>query len=534
MINTLDQLTCTGCGTCSKSCGLDVFRLDTNQPELSPCMAACPAGTDIRGYHARLQLGDVEGALALLLTSNPFPAVTGRVCFHPCETQCARRHVDIAVSINAVEQFLGDVSARRLPTRAERRHLAKVAVVGAGPAGLAAAWFLGNMGYPVTVFEAESEAGGMLRYAIPAYRLPTEVVRNQTSRLRALGVDFCFNTRIGAGQDLGLLELRQRGFRSVILATGTGLSRKIPVPGADKPGMFWGLEFLRATRLGEAPSLSGHVAVIGGGDVAVDAAICAKKLGADRVTMISLESEGALPAYPHNLEDAEREGVAFMPGWGPLRVEGEGTAYELVVRPCVRVLDDNGAFNPLFGEGERRVAVSHVIFAVGQRAEPNLFDQDVDCLPGGLVKTHALTGATSCQAVFAAGDLATGPASVVRAIAGGREAAISVDRYLRGMILTGERAFPKPLVPEDRLPGKDIAPLPRNDRRTGTAGGFAELRQGLPLDEAFAESLRCMTCGSKAVVSYRDDCMTCYTCELVCPVGAIDVHPFKETLPRTL
>lgn len=538
MINTIDQQKCTGCGTCSKSCGLDVFRLDTNQPERSPCMVSCPAGTDIRGYQFLLQTGDTCGALRVLQQTNPFPAITGRVCFHPCETACARKHVDTAVNINGIEQFLGDEDLRRgLDEVPVLRHVAKIAVVGAGPAGLSAAWYLASMGYEVSVYEAMPEGGGMLRYAIPAYRLPAEVVRGQVNRLREMGVRFYFNTTIGAGKDITVSELRRRGYRVVILAAGTSQSKKIEIDGITLRGVRWGLEFLRDVRMDEVGPLSGTVVVVGGGDVAVDAAISARRLGAAKVVVVSLESEDALPAYPHNIEDACREGVEFLCGFGPVRVEGGSDTSGvsgLTVRPCLRVFDESGAFAPTFGEGTRVVEATSIIFAIGQAPEKHLFDAEVLTSAAGYVQTDKRTGATDNMAVFAAGDLATGPASVVQAIAGGRESAVSADRYLRGVVILGERVKERSILAEDKLPRDNIPNFPRQGRALRHADGFAELRLGFRLDEALAESVRCMTCGSKSYIAHNDDCMTCYTCELVCPANAIDVHPFKETLPRTL
>ena len=212
MINVIDQDKCIGCGTCFKSCSLDVFRLDTDQSKVSPCMAACPAGTDIRGYNALVQQGKLEEAAQKLRQANPFPGITGRICFHPCEKECARNAVDGAVNINAVEQFLGDLD---LPEEQPAvRHTAKVAVVGSGPAGLSCACFMARMGYPVTVFEAAPRPGGMLRYGIPAYRLPDAVVEAHVARLEALGVSFRCNTRIGKGGDLTLGDLRRRGYKA--------------------------------------------------------------------------------------------------------------------------------------------------------------------------------------------------------------------------------------------------------------------------------------------------------------------------------
>ena len=230
MINVIDQDKCIGCGTCFKSCSLDVFRLDTDQSKVSPCMAACPAGTDIRGYNALVQQGKLEEAAQKLRQANPFPGITGRICFHPCEKECARNAVDGAVNINAVEQFLGDLD---LPEEQPAvRHTAKVAVVGSGPAGLSCACFMARMGYPVTVFEAAPRPGGMLRYGIPAYRLPDAVVEAHVARLEALGVSFRCNTRIGKGGDLTLGDLRRRGYKAFLLAPGTSLSRRIAIEGA--------------------------------------------------------------------------------------------------------------------------------------------------------------------------------------------------------------------------------------------------------------------------------------------------------------
>ncbi len=536
MINSIDHDKCIGCGTCTKSCGLDVFRLDTDQYETSPCMGACPAGTDIRGYQALLQCGDIRGALKKLKQSNPFPAITGRVCFHPCETQCARRHVDESVNINGIEQFLGDHDLEAEVEKPARLHLARIAVIGAGPAGLSAAWFLTVMGYAVTVYEAMPEAGGMLRYGIPAYRLPSSIVHRQTEKLMKMGVKFYFNTKIGKSKDISIKELRARGYRAVILATGTSCSKKIDLPGSSLSGIFWGLDFLRSVRCNNAPTFSGTVIVVGGGDVAVDAAISARRLGAEHVIMASLEKENQLPAYPHNVADAVREGIEFRTGVGPVRVEeNDGAVSGLLVRKCLNVFDENGKFSPTFDDDSLElISASAVIFAIGQTPEKGLFDEDADMMPNGYARADQLTGETSKMAIFAAGDIATGPASVIRAIAGGREAAISADHYLRGMVILGERNVKRPQVPDDRLPCEGIPHLPRHNRHEKPAAEFEESRQGLRLDEALAESLRCMTCGSKSYITYNDDCMTCYTCELVCPAHAINVHPFKETLPRTL
>lgn len=544
VINSIDVSKCTGCGTCSKTCALDVFRIDTDRDNLSPCMAACPAGTDIRGCNALMQQGDIAGAARKLREKNPFPALTGRVCPHVCETECQRSKVDGAVNINAVEQFLGDYDLYDAPERPAIRHLARVAVAGSGPAGLACAWFLADAGYPVTVFEALPEPGGMLRYGIPAYRLPTAVVEAQIARLRALGVNMVCNTRVGEG-GVGLEELRARGFRAVCLAPGAQLSRRADVPGEDGPGVFHGVEFLRAVRADRrdgAPVLPGFpvggtVVVVGGGDVAMDAALSARRLGAARVNVICLEDEASMPAFAHNVADARAEGVSVDAGWGVVEVrrrdgQGDGRVVGLTVKRCLTVWDENHAFRPGFDEADSKdVPADAVIFAIGQASDLTPFP-DLDKASPTRLRVDPVTFGTSLWNVFAAGDAVTGPASVIKAIVGGREAAVSITRLLQGAHLHSGREETRRVA--ELLPGQGVLPAPRHERRAVETGGFEEKRRGLDTLDALGESARCMTCGARARVAFRDDCMTCFFCELRCPGQAIDVHPFKERLPYTI
>ena len=535
MINTIDPAACTGCGTCTKTCPLDVFRLDTRQKEISPCMAACPAGVGIRHNNYLIQQGRVDEAVENFKRANPFPAITGRVCFHPCESRCARAKVDAAVNINGLEQYLGDVSNGWEDSPFVLRHLEKVAVVGSGPAGLSCAYYLASRGYRVTVFEAMPEAGGMLRYGIPAYRLPDEVVLAQVKRLEKMGVQFFYNTRIGAHADISMAELKKRGFKAVLLAPGTTASRKIDIEGVHLPGVHWGLEFLRSIRAGEARPLKGCVVVIGGGDVAVDAAISARHLGAEEVHMVCLEDAQHMPAYPHNQADAREEGIQIHCGFGPSRILGVEDVTGMEFIRCRSVTDAEGHFAPSFDESDTlKLEADAIIFAIGQMTELEGFTSTVP-VERGRFKADPVTFATPVWGVFAAGDAVTGPASVVQAIAGGREAAESIDRMLIGADMAARRGVKASEVSEDRLPGKNIPQLPRNERRRQISDmPFGERKEGLELEAVFSESLRCMTCGSKSVVTYTDDCMTCFNCELHCPSDAIYVHPFKERFARTL
>lgn len=538
VISHIDPSRCTGCGLCFKTCSLDVFRLDTQQPTRSPCMAACPAGTDIRAYNHLLQQGRHLEALAVLKRAMPFPAITGRVCFHPCESECTRTRMDAGVNINGLEQWLGDLDLTLDPEAAAVRRSGAVAVVGSGPAGLSAAWFLALEGYPVTVFEALPEPGGMLRYGIPAYRLPDAVMAAQARLLEKIGVRFRCNTRIGDGADLNLDDLAGQGFRAVLLAPGLSLGKRLPLEGSDRPGVLTGVEFLRALRDAGAPSpaVAGQrVVVIGGGNVAIDAAISARRLGAAQVDLYCLEDEARMPAFAHNIADARAEGVGLHPGCGPQRIlaDDEGRVTGVAFAPCLRLLDDTGAWNPLF-DAERPLTAraESVILAIGQTGDFTPFRRHVELRGAGRILADPDSLVTARPTVFAAGDAVSGPASVIEAITGGRRAARAIMRLLQGRAQPAAPEAELPVatdMPVDRLPS-----LPRQERSVGGASGFDETRQGFDPVQAQAESMRCLTCGSKARIAYDDDCMTCFHCELRCPAEAIDVHPFKERLPYTL
>ena len=536
MIKSIDTNACTGCGACTKNCPLDVFRLNTDRQELSPCMNACPAGVDIRTTHYLIQQGRLAEAVENYRRRQPFPAITGRVCFHPCEGACARRVVDEAVNINGVERFLGDYALEIPVTVPPVRHITKVAVVGSGPAGLSCAYFLNQMGYPVTVFEAMPKVGGMLRYGIPAYRLPDELLDAHIHALEESGISFRCSTSIGEGGDLTLDDLQKTGFRAVMLAPGAGKARHLDIPGIDSDKVLWGLDFLRAVRCGETLPAVGRVIVVGGGDVAVDAAITAKRLGSEKVTIISLEDREHLPAYPHNQQDAVRQSIEFLCGWSSDAVTANGNGVSVVFRRCLSVTDAEGRFSPVFGDETMTLEADRLIFAIGQYSDLAPFENVIETSRERIV-TDAVTGASSVWGVFAAGDAATGPASVAAAIGGGRECADSIDRMLKGADLTGERDKPRPVLPEKTLPGKGVRKEIRHNviqPDTDPVAPFAESSRGLDMEAGFAEALRCMTCGSTARIAYADDCMTCFNCEINCPSEAIYVHPFKERFARTL
>ncbi len=497
-------------------------------------MAACPAGTDIRTYNHLLQQNRLEEALEVLKRGTPFPALTGRVCFHPCESQCTRASMDESVNINALEQFLGDLDLQELPESPAVRHLSRAAVVGSGPAGLAAAWYLALEGWPVTVFEALPRPGGMLRYGIPAYRLPDDVIDAHIRKLEALGVEFRCNVRIGEGKDLSLADLRDLGFRAALLAPGLSVGKTLPLEGMNLNGVFTGVEFLRSLRSGDIPPAGRRVCVVGGGNVAIDAAISAKMLGAEEVFMCCLEDREHMPAFEHNIKDALERGVVLHPSLGPARIEGvDGHVCAATFKACLTLFDEQGRFAPTFDESKTvRLEADQVIFAIGQTGDFADIASGVD-MRGPRILVSGSSMRTSRENVFAAGDAVSGPASVIQAIVGGRDAARAMARALNGLLVEDEAPVERPTakaMPIDKLPH-----LPRNERRTNPEGGlFDEAVAGFDQLDAQAEAMRCLTCGSKASIRYGDDCMTCFSCELHCPADAIDVHPFKERLPYTL
>ena len=395
-----------------------------------PCTGYCPAHIDIPAYLGLIREGDWEGAARLVMERNPMPAVTGRVCPHFCETDCNRCELDEAVSTRAVERYLGDrvledVSAFfKAPDVLTNKN---VAVVGSGPAGLAAGYFLRKAGHGVTVFDAMREAGGMLTYSIPAYRLPKAVVRKQIEALQHMGVEFV----LGAAIETDSLISLNRSFDSTFLATGAWHDKSIGIEGAEY--LKSGLEFLIGLQtVRRAPGE--RVLVIGGGGVAVDVAISARRLGAKRVTMACLESRETMPAAPEEIAQALEEGVELLASWGPQRLvtsTGRVSGMELV--RCTSPFDVEGRFNPSF-DTDTTVTVDAdcVLLAIGQVPDLRFAEGLVQMDGTRIVVTEQ--GATSLPNAFAGGDVVTGPASVIEAIAAGRRAAMAIDRHLGGRV----------------------------------------------------------------------------------------------------
>lgn len=486
-----------------------------------PCNDACPAGEDIvrwLGLVADRRFGE---AWEVLRQENPFPGVCGRVCPHPCEAQCNRERLGGAIAIHAVERFLADWAAaqglapqEQQPTRPET-----VAVIGSGPAGLSCAYHLARKGYPVTVFEAETLPGGMLRTGIPAYRLPREVLDREIAAIERLGVEIQTGMRLGANLSWDDLD----SYSAVFLALGQQLSRELGIPGEEAQGVLHGLEFLRRLNLGEEVPLGRRVAVIGGGNTAMDAARSARRLGS-QVTVVYRRSRAEMPAIAEEVQEAEEEGVDFLFLAAPVEVLSAGGRVRAL--RCVRMRlgepDASGRRRPeAIAGSEFELEVESVLPALGQEADLGGLPADI-AHERGMIRVEPST-ATTRAGVYAGGDVATGFGTVTAAIGSGKRAAIAIERMLCGQQM-GEfsplsrnlRVAPRPMLPdvvafeELNLAYLHPAPRPAAPHRpvAERLRDFSEATPGLDEETAVGEGLRCFSCGT---------CNRCDNCLVFCP-----------------
>jgi len=463
--------------------------------ERTPCATACPIHTDIAAYLELVREGRIDEAAAMILDVNPMPAITGRVCPHFCEQHCNRGAFDEPVSIRGMERFLGDhilTHPERFLPSAARASGKAVAVIGAGPSGLATAWFLRRSGHRVTVFDRMERAGGMLRYAIPSFRLPKEIVDRVVAFVESLGVEFVLGKEMGRDNTpSALLE----DFDAVYTAGGAWAVPSIGIEGEERA--VSGLAFLTSVQQGEAQAPGRRVLVIGGGNVAVDAAVTARRLGAEKVVMACLESRGEMPALEWEVLHALEEGIELMPSLGPSRIRAEGdrvTAVELIA--CTSVFDSQGRFNPCLDPTRKQtVECDTVILAVGQRPDGTLNEPGIGKGEEGV---DPETQATRVRGVFAGGDAVTGPATVVEAVAAGRRAARGVNAFL-GTPDLGKSQPPGLL---NRFAESALGVSARREKEPTAPEAralHAEDLEGLEADEVAAEANRCFNCGCVAV-----------------------------------
>jgi NADPH-dependent glutamate synthase beta subunit-like oxidoreductase len=475
---------------------------DALAPDWPPCTKACPAGIDIPGYLRLITEGKPKEACALILEKVPFPGILGRVCMHPCEDACRRREVfHRPISICALKRYAadnaGDVFERAL--KAEELTGRNVAVIGAGPAGLTAAFYLRKRGHHVTVFEAKSKAGGMMRYGIPSYRLPEDVLEEEINRVLSVGIQL--ETKKRLGKDFLLDDLQKDGVEAIYIATGLQLSLTIDLEGSHLDDVLWGIDFLNHIAQGKKMTLKDKILVVGGGNVAVDVALSALRVGAGHVTMACLESRDEMPASPWELEMALVEGVKLMTSWGPKKILAQGgkvTGAELI--QCASVFDEKGDFCPAFNDMTEEVEVDQIILAIGQKADLSFADEKGKiAVENGLIVTNKETQETAMEGVFSGGDAAQGPGAVIDAIASGRKAAIAIDRYLGGKGDIEETLAERPAATTYTgkrekgfadLQREEEPTLPIEERHTG----FSEVALCFESDQAVREAKRCLQC----------------------------------------
>ncbi len=506
-------------------------RTDVMPSGTAPCKAACPAHIPVQGYLKLAGEGRYTEALELIKKENPFPAVCGRICNKPCEAACSRASIDDAVAIDDVKKFIAekdlDAKTRFVPkllNQIGRKYEEKIAVIGAGPAGLSCAYYLAVKGYPVTVYEKEKELGGMLTLGIPSFRLEKDVIKAEIKVLKDLGVKF--KTGVEVGKDITLDKLRKDGFKAIYLAVGASKGAKVGCPGDDMEGVFTGIDFLREVNLGNKPMIGKAVAVIGGGNVAIDVARAAVRLGA-KTTIVYRRDRDAMPAADDEIEEAIEEGVKFKFLAAPAEITGEGKAAELKVE--IMELKDG---KPV-GTGEfETMKVSAVISAIGQKIDL----EGIEGINTGAKGTVLVDeyGRTNVEDVFAGGDLVTGPKFAIDAIAAGKEASISIHRYVhpgQTQDLGRDHRDYKPLdvatlginaVGFDNAPRQKAAGASAKEAKKS----FKDLRGTLTEEQIKKEAARCLGCG--CVVVDEDMCIGCGICTTKCKFDAIHLEKVMD------
>jgi len=551
---------CTSCGRCEQECPVNIifpladahdghkaihrpaFGLKSvpsaytiDKEGKPPCTAACPAGVNVHGYVALISQGKFAEALDLITEATPFPRVLGRVCTHPCEDKCTRTKIDQAVSICALKRFVADNNSTESSLR--RAHTAnndvkptgssRVAIIGSGPAGLTAARDLARLGHKSTVFEALPVAGGMIAVGMPRFRLPREVRQADINDIIRLGIEVRTSTPVG--KDLTLQDLQKQGYKAILIATGAHKNQRLGISGESLEGVINSIAFLQSLNLKEPVTVGNKVAVVGGGYTAIDSARTAIRLHCEEVTVLYRRSLEEMPANPEEVAEAQEEGVKIEYLVAPVRIIGqEGKVAGI---ECTRMKlgepDKSGRRRPIAIEGsEFFIEADTVIVAAGQRPDLSFLGGDTTLTDGRnhIVVEHP-TMATKTPGIFAAGDVAGMPGPMINAIADGRRAALSIDRYLRGEEVSKEHLLDKVTPVKVDLDEIFVPPIKRQKmpllRYKDRLGNFEEVGLGLNTGAAIKEASRCLNCAS---------CSECLECERACELNAIDHHSTTQWL----
>ncbi len=566
-VSSIDKEKCVACGECVVNCPVNALKLgqklcsikppkikkietprDTEWgPEkwnpnyrinrenvvesgTSPCKTECPAHIAIQGYIKLASQGRYKEALELIKHENPFPAVCGRICPRKCESACTRGDIDDPIAIDEIKKFIAEQDLNkenRYVPRIKNHYNKKIAVVGSGPAGLSCAFFLAIEGYKVTVFEKEKALGGMLTLGIPSFRLEKNVVNAEIDILKELGVEF--KNGIEVGKDITLKELREEGYEAFYIAIGAQSGRKLGIEGENAEGVITGVDFLRRVNLGEDVKLKGKVIVIGGGNVAIDVARTAERVGAEKVDIFCLESRDEMPALNEEIEETLEEGIDINNSWGPKKIIIEDNkVIGVEFKKCISVFDKNGKFNPAYDEENVIVVKADtVLLSIGQAINWGdlIKNSSIELNPNNTIKADYFTYQTGEADVFAGGDSFTGPRFAIDAIAQGKEGATSIHRYVQpgqSLIIGRDRkeyhAFDKQNI---NLEGYDNLPRqkPNHVNSKNVKGSFLDLRGTLTEEQMKKETERCLSCGATEADEFL--CVGCGACVTKCKFDAI-------------
>lgn len=516
----------------------DVNRINCYDTGTAPCKTACPAHIAVQGYLKLAKEGRYDDALALIKKDNPLPAVCGHVCNRRCEDACTRGTVDEAVAIDEVKRFLAErdlnAETRYIPKKTipslKGGFDEKIAIIGAGPAGLSCAYYLALTGYKPTIFEKNEEPGGMLRYGIPSYKLEKDLLAAEIDVIRKLGVEIRCGVEIG--KDITIEELREQGYKGFYVAIGCQRGRKPGITGENAKGTYAAVDFLREAGAKESFALEGDVVVVGGGNVAIDAARISSRCVDAKISMFCLEQRENMPASKEEIAEALEEGIELNCGWGPKEVlEEDGKVAGVVFKKCIRVLDEQGRFSPEYDE-EQTVTIpcKHVIFSVGQAIEwGNMLDNlDLKRRPNGGALADKLTYQTSEPDIFVGGDVYTGPRFAIDAIAAGREGAISLHRYVHENCTLTIGRNRRDFVELDKnnisVDSYDTfkRQIPAKADEKAQAATFRDLSHSLTEEQVKAETSRCLSCGASVVDPNK--CIGCGVCTTKCVFDAIHLH----------
>ncbi|RGS14728.1 FAD-dependent oxidoreductase [Blautia obeum] len=516
----------------------DVNRINCYDAGTAPCKTACPAHIGIQGYLQLAKEGRYEDALALIKKDNPLPAVCGHVCNRRCEDACTRGTIDEAVAIDEVKRFIAErdlnAETRFIPKKTipslKGGFEEKIAIIGAGPAGLSCAYFLALTGYKPTIFEKNAEPGGMLRYGIPSYKLEKDLLAAEIDVIRQLGVEIRCGVEVG--KDVTIEDLREQGYKGFYAAIGCQRGRKPGISGENAEGAYAAVDFLREAGAKESFALEGDVVVVGGGNVAIDAARISSRCTDAKISMFCLEAREKMPASNEETEEALEEGIELNCGWGPKEVlEENGHVSGVVFKKCTRVLDAQGRFSPEYDENDTvTIPCRHVIFSVGQAIDwGHMLDNlHVELRPNGGALANKLTYQTSEPDIFVGGDVYTGPKFAIDAIAAGREGAISLHRYVHEhctlTIGRNRRDFielDKENIKVETYDSSSRQIPPKADVKE-QAKTFRDLSQSLTEEQVKKETSRCLSCGASVVDPNK--CIGCGVCTTKCMFDAIHLH----------